>query len=416
MNAFYMYDSTPLHLSILYTYYLSESQFPYTRIYDEICEGWISVSIYDPIHLATNPRQYSIFRNPLCAHKWTLANFKKAEGEEDSLEYLTDYFYDLHEVNSYLRHKRDQDLESRGIVEEEEEGEEGESSSSPASANDIRNDIRNENEANIVFVDGTTCYRGGVERCNNNNSDGSSSDSASSSSSSSSSKKRESGISRGREPSILTNNYEEREREERVELMLDQVREECQGIKENTEAANIQWEESVCNSDMQTVMNLLDPDQGQEEEEQEKEGVGEVPEVNLLDPDQGQEEQEGEHEQEEEVQEVIAADVEVMESAASAAAVVNAVTDSEKDKRAEGAEIEIEAEMETDAAALGLAQRRGAKRSSRGLVSSHITSYYPLLLCRCDHIFLLINLIRSIPTLSEHVMIALAACASIWLH
>lgn len=341
MNAFPMFDSTPLQLSILYTYYLSESQFPNTRIYDEICEGWISVSSYDPIHLATNPRQYSIFRNPLCAHKWTLANFKKAEGEEDSLEYLTDYFYDLHEVNSYLRQKRDQELESRGIV-DEEEGEEGESSSSPASANDIRNDIRNENEANIIFVDGTTCHRGGVEHCNNN-SDGSSS-ASSSSSSSSSSIKRKSGISRGREPSILTNNYEEREREERVEMMLDQVREECQGIIENTEATNIQWEESVCNSDMQTVMNLLDPDQGQEE-------------------------QEGE----EEVQEVIAAHVEVMESAASADAVVNAVSDTERDRGAVDAEIEIEAEMETDAAALALSQRRGAKRSSRGLVSSHIT-------------------------------------------
>jgi hypothetical protein len=58
----------------------------------------------DPIFLAMKPRQCTIYRNPLSAHKWTIENFLWTEEKQSSssLNHGVDYFFDLSAVRAYL--------------------------------------------------------------------------------------------------------------------------------------------------------------------------------------------------------------------------------------------------------------------------------------------------------------------------
>ena len=66
--------------------------------------GWILVGNNDPIFLAMKPRQCTIYRNPLSAHKWTIENFLWTEEKQtsSSLNHGVDYFFDLSAVRAYL--------------------------------------------------------------------------------------------------------------------------------------------------------------------------------------------------------------------------------------------------------------------------------------------------------------------------
>ena len=58
----------------------------------------------DPIFLAMKPRQFTIYRNPQSAHKWTVENFlwTKEKQTVNSLNHGVDYFFNLTDVRAFL--------------------------------------------------------------------------------------------------------------------------------------------------------------------------------------------------------------------------------------------------------------------------------------------------------------------------